>query len=324
MNITTKTKKHSSHLSKGQLLHPRNRHNSEKGSSYQFDELCKANPALKPFVIENSNRQTIEFANPDAVKQLNTALLLAYYDLKLWQIPDSNLCPPIPGRADYIHFLADLLAESNGGEIPKGKSYTGIDIGTGASLIYPIIGVKEYGWKFVATDIEKQSIQCAKLIVSANNAIKKHVSVVLQPDTNAILNGVIKQNTQYLFTMCNPPFFRSAEEARQANARKTTNLNIKPTHNFSGQNNELFCEGGETEFVCKMLDESSHYSEQVLWFTSLVSNKKNLNAIQSKAKTLAIKDFRIIEMEQGNKISRFVAWSYLNQHQQREWFNVSR
>jgi len=47
------------------------------------------------------------------VKVLNTALLFKYYNIQSWNFPDDNLCPPISGKVDYIHHLADLLKTSN-------------------------------------------------------------------------------------------------------------------------------------------------------------------------------------------------------------------
>ena len=133
--------------SKGNL-HPKNKH--QKG--YNFTELCEAYSELKAFVIVNQyGTETIDFANPQAVKAINTALLFKDYRLTFWDFPDDNLCPPIPGRVDYIHYLADLLTASK-----ITKNITVLDIGTGANCIYPLLGNAEYNWSFVGTDIDKK------------------------------------------------------------------------------------------------------------------------------------------------------------------------
>ena len=72
--------------------------------------------------------------------------------------PSGYLCPPIPGRVDYIHYLADLLAESNNQEIPRGSGIKALDIGTGASLVYPLTGNSEYGWTFTGVDIDTGAV----------------------------------------------------------------------------------------------------------------------------------------------------------------------
>lgn len=120
-------------------LHPKNKFN--KG--YDFDALIKVNPNLKEFVSENKFKSlSIDFSNPKAVKELNKALLFSYENISIWDFPDENLCPPIPGRLDYIHHLADLISSEEKINI--------LDIGTGATCIYPLLGVAEYNWNFVA------------------------------------------------------------------------------------------------------------------------------------------------------------------------------
>ncbi|MCV5737882.1 RlmF-related methyltransferase, partial [Escherichia coli] len=81
------------------------------------------------------------------------ALLTAYYDIDFWDIPEHYLCPPIPGRADYIHRVAELLD----GEV-KGKyrhqNVRALDVGVGANCIYPIVGVTQYGWHYTGSDVD--------------------------------------------------------------------------------------------------------------------------------------------------------------------------
>jgi 23S rRNA (adenine1618-N6)-methyltransferase len=97
-------------------LHPRNPHRFR----YDFKELIKSCPKLAPFVSLNKYKsESIDFSNPEAVKILNLALLRHFYQLSYWDIPENYLCPPIPGRADYIHYIADLLASCNENKIPE-------------------------------------------------------------------------------------------------------------------------------------------------------------------------------------------------------------
>lgn len=122
------------------ILHPRNKHRS----NYDFAALTKSLPALKPYVAINKyGNESIDFSDPAAVKALNKALLSHFYNIANWDIPEGYLCPPIPGRADYIHYLADLLEEEE--PLLKGKNIKVLDIGIGANCVYPIIGHQEYG-----------------------------------------------------------------------------------------------------------------------------------------------------------------------------------
>jgi len=142
-------------------LHSKNKHNS----SYNFTELITVYPALKEVVFVNSyGTETIDFANPEAVRAINTALLFKYYNITFWDFPSDNLCPPIPGRVDYIHHLADLL---NSSKITN--PIVVLDIGTGANCIYPLLGNAEYDWQFTGTDIDKKSLDRAGKIVNLSS-----------------------------------------------------------------------------------------------------------------------------------------------------------
>lgn len=286
-------------------LHPRNKHNN----LYDFDLLVRENPELKNYIRLNpKGEQTIEFANPNAVKCLNKSLLKSYYNIDFWDIPDNYLCPPIPGRADYIHYLADLLDAKTNKEIKC------LDIGTGANCIYPIIGAHEYQWNFVASDIDFLAIRSAKEIVSQIKSLEGKIEIRLQKNPRFMFKDVILENEFFDLTLCNPPFHSSEEEANKGSLRKIKNLQgekrLKVELNFGGKNNELWCEGGEAKFIKDMIFESKHFAKNCKWFTCLVSKKENLRAIYKILKKVEVKESRTIEMAQGNKVSRFVAWRF--------------
>ena len=303
-------------------LHPRNLHRSR----YDFELLISNCPELKPFVSINKYAiETIDFSKPIAVKTLNKALLQTYYDIQNWDVPENYLCPPIPGRADYIHYLADLLAETNNGNVPSGSSVLGLDIGTGANCIYPILGNAIYDWSFVATDIDKKAIENCSKIIEANPKLIETISLQQQTESRFIFKNIITPEDRFTFTMCNPPFHASAEEANKSASRKISNLNPKdkknekPVLNFGGQNAELWCNGGEIGFITQMIYESVKYSSQCLWFTTLVSKKQNLSAIYKTLKKVNAVEVKTIDMAQGQKNSRIVAWTFLSNFEQKTW-----
>jgi len=298
------------------LLHKNNRHRD----GYQFDALCKAYPTLSTFIQENNYTQqpTIDFSNSDAVKALNTALLKQYYHISHWDIPAGYLCPAIPGRVDYIHYLADLLKQSkNRTDFPKHVHV--LDIGTGASCIYPILGQKEYNWNFTASDIDPISIKVANTNISANKGLSLKVKCRIQPNANHFFTDIIKKNEFYHLTMCNPPFYKSIHDANKSNLKKQNNLNknkdVKVRSvklNFGGQKAELWCKGGELSFINSMIEESTLYQKQVLWFTCLVSKKEHISRIKQALKKANACQVKVIKMAQGQKTSRFIAWSYFD------------
>jgi 23S rRNA (adenine1618-N6)-methyltransferase len=292
-------------------LHPRNPHRSR----YDFKALVEACPGLLPFVFINKyESQTIDFANPNAVKMLNKAILQHFYGISFWEIPPHYLCPPIPGRADYIHYVADLLASSNEGIIPQGKTVKVLDIGVGANCVYPIIGTHEYGWGFVGSDIDPVAIQSAQNIIQNNPTISDKIEVRLQNIPDHFFKGIIQADEVFDVSICNPPFHASLEEATTGTQRKIKNLSgkksPKPTLNFGGQNAELWCEGGELSFIQKMIYESAIVATQCRWFTSLISKKEHLSSIYQALKRIKAIEVRTIDMAQGQKISRIVAWRF--------------
>lgn len=285
-------------------LHPRSFHNKP----YNFQELIVKVPELKQFIVKNREGiDTILFADPKAVYYLNKALLLHFYNLNFWDIPNQNLVPPIPGRADYIHYLADLL------KVDDSCKTSILDIGTGASLVYPLIGSSVYHWNFVATDIEPKSIEIAQKIINENVHLSSKIELRHQSNQKKILSGIITKNDYFDAVMCNPPFFKSKKEAEAQTLRKLKGLDKRKTpkliNNFSGESNELWCNGGELSFVLNYIKESTLFKTQVGWFTSLISNEDNLKPLQIELKKSA-KEIKVIDMAQGNKKSRILAWKF--------------
>ena len=294
-------------------LHPRNSHNNR----YDFKELIKTKPELKEFVKPNKYGDlSIDFANPEAVISLNKALLAHFYGIKNYTIPNGYLCPPIPGRADYIHHIADLLATSNNGIIPKGKSVKGLDVGIGANGIYAIIGSSVYNWDFVGSDIENESITSVENIVNSNESLKEKIKCRLQTNPENIFSGIIAKDEFFDFTLCNPPFHKSLKDAIDGNKRKVQNLTKEKTAisalNFGGKNNELWCKGGEIVFIKNMIKESLEFRNNVFFFITLVSKKENLPLIYKALESIKPTQIKTINMSQGQKITRIVAWSFSN------------
>ncbi|MEH6556897.1 MAG: 23S rRNA (adenine(1618)-N(6))-methyltransferase RlmF [Oceanicoccus sp.] len=330
-------------------LHPRNPHRQR----YNFELLQKALPELSAAVRENSHGDlSIDFSNPQSVKLLNRALLKYFYQVDYWDIPADYLCPPIPGRADYLHYLADILAESYvqrdnsdpADTVPVGKRVTALDIGMGANCVYPIIGTRQYGWSFIGSDIDPLAVKSAALLGASNPTLKGRIDCRLQANPQKIFSGVLDAQERVDATLCNPPFHRSLAEAAEGSSRKINNLavnsakrsqrartqrqfsrdkpklNSNPSLNFGGQAAELWCPGGELAFVTQMIKESAEVAGQCLWFTSLVSKKENLGAIYRSLKSVQVDTIKTIDMQHGQKMTRIVAWTFHNEESRRQWW----
>lgn len=292
-------------------LHTRNRHRT----SYDFPALTDAYPPLAVFVTANLRGEpSIDFADAAAVKALNRALLTLYYSVADWDIPDGYLCPPVPGRADYLHHLADLLARDGGG----GRPCRVLDIGTGANLIYPLLGYREYGWHFVGCDIDEGALANARRILAANPDLAPVIELRRQTLPTRVLFGIVRPGERFDLVMCNPPFHATRAEAQEATQRKWRQLGKTPLAtlqgtprlNFGGRGAELYCTGGELAFVRRLIEESARLPDCSRWFTTLVSQASNLPAIRAALRAAGAHSTLTVDMAQGHKKSRYVAWTY--------------
>lgn len=303
-------------------LHPHNKHRS----LYPFDHLIVSNAELSKFLTTSKNGDTtIDFSDPNAVIELNRALLYYYYKIDKWSIPDGYLCPPIPSRADYIHHVASLLEVSDR-DIPKHPGIVCLDIGVGANCVYPIIARAEYNWTCIGSDIDQLAVEHAKLIVNSNKLLKGNVDIRTQTNENAIFEHIVSQDEFIDLTICNPPFHASKEDAVASTMRKNKNLSItgrgQKSLNFGGRAHELWCDGGELSFISRMIEESMIYRDNVYWFTTLVSQEKHLKLLQQKLKKSGVTEVVILPMSQGQKKSRILAWTYLKSEQRVSWQNM--
>lgn len=303
-------------------LHKRNKHRER----YDFKLLIECSPELGEFVTENKyGDETIDFFNAEAVKQLNRALLMHYYNLQYWDIPKDYLCPPIPGRADYIHHIADWLASRNYGKIPSGNKITCLDIGVGSNCVYPIIGNNEYGWSFIASDIDSVAIDSVNNIIDSNPSLKENVKCRLQTKPSETFFGIIEKGERIDISICNPPFHSSLADAQKGTLRKLSNLKNKkvttPDLNFGGKEGELWTEGGERRFIVDMIRHSLQYADSVCWFSTLVSKQSNVKYIREILDKTGVTKQVVIPMGQGNKTSRIIAWTFLTSKEEKNWIN---
>jgi 23S rRNA (adenine1618-N6)-methyltransferase len=304
-------------------LHPRNKN----AGGYDFAALTAVAPGLVKHVITTkAGTPSIDFANPASVKAFNRALLALHYGVRGWEIPAGYLCPPVPGRADYIHHVADLLASCNKKVIPTGANVRVIDIGVGANCVYPLIGFAEYGWRFLGVDIDEAALANARMILGKNPEAEAAVELRHQPVWDNIFTGLLRSGENFELSICNPPFHNSPDDVIAVSQRKWNNLNkpgaskgAGPRLNFGGGGTELWCNGGERAFVKNMIEQSAAIPKRVMWFTSLVSQADNLVHIEAALKKAKVVDSRIIAMAQGQKQSRVVAWTFTGNGDREKW-----
>jgi len=302
-------------------LHPRNKHRDR----YDFEQLIVCYPELVPFVTKNvHNEESIDFSNLEAVRMLNKAILKYYYDVENWDIPSDYLCPPIPGRADYIHHIADILGNHNQGKIPTGNHIKCLDIGVGASCVYPIIGNSAYGWTFVGADIDAVALESGNTILEANPKLKGQVELRWQKNIRDIYYGMIQKDELFDLSICNPPFHDTLAESEtlQSSNSLQTSENENPTQKTGIHNSELCCEGGEERFLKDMIRQSKNFAASCLWFSTLILKQSHLKSVLEALQNANATEVKNIPMCQGKKAIHLVVWTFQSWEKQKEWMNA--
>jgi 23S rRNA (adenine1618-N6)-methyltransferase len=283
-------------------FHPRNIHSLP----YDFDNLVKANPDLVIYIIEKENgEKSINFKKAKQIKALSKALIKKDYQIDAWDFPDIFQCPPIPTRADYIHHLADLLADLHKEkEIPKGNQITVLNVGSGASCIFPLLAHRSYDWHVIASEADEKAFTSAGQILDNNPKLKKDIEMRHQANSENFFKGICKDDESYELCICHPPFNDSI---------KNPEISVK--------NPDLSYPGGELNFISKMIQESKEFQYRFLYFTTMVAKKDHLKKLTSLLKKEGAKHQQIIEIGTGNKVSRILVWSFLSRVEMRDWRN---
>ncbi|WP_339916635.1 23S rRNA (adenine(1618)-N(6))-methyltransferase RlmF [Yeosuana marina] len=288
-------------------MHPQNPYQNR----YDFKRLVKHHVELQKHVVLNpSGEETINFSSSSAVYELNKALLLADFKLSDYLLPPGYLIPPIPGRLDYLLHLRDVFLEKF--NISINSKLKGLDIGTGANGIYSILGAQYFNWNMVGTESDEKAVDVAISNIQNTKALQNQIEIRHQDTKSFILKNVIYPQEQFDFTICNPPFHTSHEDAIKGSLKKLKNLGVKTNIedlqlNFEGQANELWCNGGEALFIKRLIKESVLFKNQVRLFTCLVAKANNLRKIEKQLKKVTA-NYDTIPMSQGHKKSRFIMW----------------
>ncbi|OAA35255.1 hypothetical protein BBO_08857 [Beauveria brongniartii RCEF 3172] len=246
----------------------------------------------------------LDFRVPKAVMQLSKTLLKHDFSLSL-DLPDDRLCPPIPNRHNYILWLKDLL-DSTTYNAPGGK-LVGIDIGTGASCIYPMLGCTQRPWCFIAADIDDESLRWASKNIEQNHLQNRIKLVKSNPDGPIIPIDSAPAAEEVAFVMTNPPFYRSAAEMNERAAEKA----LPPLTACTGAPIEMVTDGGEVAFVGRILDESLALSGRIQWYTAMLGFLSSVAALVQRLRDHGVDNYAMTEFVQGRKTKRWaVAWSF--------------
>ncbi|KAI1765418.1 hypothetical protein GGR53DRAFT_265172 [Hypoxylon sp. FL1150] len=253
----------------------------------------------------------LDFSDPASVMQLTKTLLKVDFGLRV-DLPADRLCPPVPNRHNYILWLKDLVDSSAPSYLEAydpARRVTGLDMGTGASLIYPLLGCAQRpAWSFVATDVDPKSLSYARRNASLNG-LEPRIRVVHRHDVVADplvpLDELGLKNID--FAMVNPPFYTSEAELADLAAQKSR----PPNSACTGAPVEMVCEGGEVGFVRRLVDESLVLRERVQWYTAMLGKQSSLDVLISGLRDCGVTNYAVTAFVQGNKTRRWaLGWSF--------------
>jgi len=289
---------------------------NEDADRVDFAILAQHNEEFRKHLITTSDgKGRINWNSPEALKALTAATLDYKFNIK-WDIPLNTLCPPVPNRATYVRWISKLLGSSRA--VNTGSTVKGIDVGTGASCIYPLLGKAMFGYHFLATDTDPVSLEWAKKNITSNGW-EDAITTKLQTEPTAVLSGLLNEGEQYDFVVCNPPFFDKAE--RQGAASEGTDVpqgghgvanpsaprKDRTTNLTAGEHST---EGGEAAFVGRMIDESLELRTRVTWYSAMIGRKQSLTALRKTLESLKDVSIRCTNIMHGKTTRWLLAWTF--------------
>ncbi|KAF9822652.1 hypothetical protein SFRURICE_012431 [Spodoptera frugiperda] len=241
----------------------------------------------------------IDFKDPHALRVLTKCLLKSDFNLEV-DIPADRLVPTLPLRLNYILWIEDLMEA-----IQRKENIRGLDIGTGACAIYPLLAAVKNKWNFVGTESDTESFTKAEENVQ-KNSLQEFIKLT-KNSTKSIISHLFTNDDkeQFDFCMCNPPFYSNLQELCESRSP----ARLPPKNGFTGSPQELITEGGELEFCRQIVRESKQYRDKILIFTTMVGHKYNLSVLLEDLKSEGITHTHT-EFCQGRVTRWGLAWTY--------------
>lgn len=251
---------------------------------------------------------SLDFADPESSRVLAQAVFWTEYKLRV-ELPKGHLIPTIPNRVDYILWIEDLLRYAQGAGLMESKDIRGIDVGTGPSCVFPLLGARIHpDWHFTATDVDESSCRVARENVSTNE-LNDRISIIhnTNPRTILLAAAPLDSSSRFTFAMTNPPFYDGPEDLDACRQLKSNAPSESPEYTAS----EYFFDGGELSFISIMFEESCRLRDRILWYTSVVAKKSNLKPLRRLIKGHPdVKTYHWTRWIQGSTSRWAIAWSF--------------
>lgn len=287
-----------------------------------FKKLVYDYHELKQFMtVGSKDKLKFDFKNPNALRALTCALLHGYFQKEI-EIPNDRMIPAVPQRLNYICWIEDLvkLLENQVYDL----SVIGIDIGTGASCIFPILSChRNPSWNMIGIEADAKSYGVACENVNRNYMGDKICILRISPDST--LNDILcMANGPITFIMCNPPFFEeeygvtlevyptvSGSNSGNSNSNNISFGRPKSSSNTSDRI-ESVVSGGEIAFVGRILEQSRHLKEEVAIYSSMLGRKQSLTHFKQTLSSMNEDNlsWTWAELCQGKTIRYAIAWTF--------------
>ncbi|KAK2980581.1 hypothetical protein RJ640_029168 [Escallonia rubra] len=329
-------------------IHPRNKYSDNPPD---FAQLASQYPSFEPFVFySRDGRPRIDWTDYNATRELTRVLLLHDHALNWW-IPDGQLCPTVPNRSNYIHWIEDLLMSDI---IPStrtnGDIIKGFDIGTGANCIYPLLGASLLGWSFVGSDVADVALEWAEKNVVNNphisglieirkvdggettvyqeesqtdQSVSKHcinLSEVGVVDREAAASALFESYPGANKSYHGPSILLGAVKDGEKFDFCMCNppffetieeAGLNPKTSCGGTPAEMVCPGGEQAFISRIIEDSVQLKQSFRWYTSMVGRKSNLKTLISHLRSVGVSVVKTTEFVQGQTCRWGLAWSFV-------------
>ena len=277
-----------------------------------FSLLIKKFPELTKYTLLKNEDGEYSFNWSDNKLSLliTKCILDFYFKIKYYSIPNNFLIPPVPSRLNYINLIKTLLISFNILTSKEENEIIGIDIGTGANLIYPLLGYSLYKWKFICSEINNEAFENSIKIIKENK-LEEYIKLIKQKYKNYIFVGIINREKKYTFSICNPPYYDYEDEIKKEDKNKNCEYNF----------DEIYYKNGEVGFFNKYFQESLCYSKNIFLFTYLIGKKSNAEKIYdqiSEDKNIRYCDMKKIKT--GNNIRYIIFWTFFNNY--KEFSNI--
>ena len=273
--------------------------------------LIKEFPDLKKYIIKQNEEKleeiSFDWSNNNLSLLMTKSILDYYFNIKYYNIPKGYLIPPIPSRLNYLNLINKILIKEINSQSRYSSDIIGIDIGTGANIIYPILGNSIFNWKFICSEINDESYNNAKLILEKNN-LENEINLIKQKNKNNIFLNILNQENKYIFSLCNPPYYDYETEIKLDEKKRDNEFNF----------DEVYYKKGEFGFFQRYFIESTCYKKNVYLFTILIGKKANMENINDIMNTNdnknIIKKFNIQKIQTGNNLRYIIYWSFFDNY----------